>query len=138
MIRGQTRETQLFDEPRDGWVLYDGACGFCSRWVPFWEEVLRKRGFGIAPLQTPWAKDRLGLDGDDLIRDLRLLFRDGRHVEGADVYRQVMRRMPWAYPIYALSVAPGLARVFDWGYRTFARNRYRVSRACRLPAAMPE
>ena len=31
-----------------------------------------------------------------------------------------------------LSRLPLLNRIFDWAYRAFARNRYRVSRACRL------
>lgn len=27
---------QRLQEPAFGWVLFDGACGFCSWWVPFW------------------------------------------------------------------------------------------------------
>jgi predicted DCC family thiol-disulfide oxidoreductase YuxK len=118
-----------------GWVLYDDSCGFCRRWIPFWGSTLRKRGFDISPLQADWVTQRLGVPPDDLLRDLRLLFSDGTQVRGADVYRYVMRRIWWAYPLYLLSVAPLLRRVFDWGYRTFANNRYRVSCACRLPAA---
>ncbi len=34
-----------------GWVLYDGACGFCRRWIPFWGATLRNREFEIAPGQ---------------------------------------------------------------------------------------
>jgi predicted DCC family thiol-disulfide oxidoreductase YuxK len=45
-----------------------------------------------------------------------------------------MRRIWWAYPLYLLSVTPLLWRVFDWGYRTFANNRYHFSHTCRLPA----
>ena len=30
--------------PRVGWVLYDGGCGFCFRWVHFWEGVIGRRG----------------------------------------------------------------------------------------------
>jgi predicted DCC family thiol-disulfide oxidoreductase YuxK len=119
--------------PRHGWVLYDGACGFCSWWVPFWEETLRKRGFAIAPLQVSWVRKKLGLEDSELVSDLRLLLVDGGQVSGADVYRHVMRRIWWAYPFYCLSVAPLFSSIFDWGYRTFARNRYRVSQACRLP-----
>ena len=92
-----------------GWVLYDGSCGFCSRWVPFWEDTLRARGFQIAPLQTDWVAQRLALPGDELVRDLRLLLADGRQIQGADVYRYVMRRIWWAYPFYLLSVTPALA-----------------------------
>jgi predicted DCC family thiol-disulfide oxidoreductase YuxK len=115
-----------------GWVLYDDSCGFCRRWVPSWAKTLRRRGFDIAPLQSEWVVERLNVPPGDLLFDLRLLLADGRQVRGADVYRHVMRRIWWAYPLYLLSVAPLLRLVFDWGYRTFADNRHRVSRACGL------
>lgn len=118
--------------PSRGWVLYDGSCGFCRRWVPFWESTLRRRGFAIAPLQTPWVRERLALPEANLIEDLRLLRRDGSQIQGANVYREVMRRIWWAYPIYLLASAPVLRRTFDFAYRTFAVNRFRVSCACGL------
>jgi predicted DCC family thiol-disulfide oxidoreductase YuxK len=118
-----------------GWVLYDDSCGFCRRWIPFWSDTLCKRGFAIAPLQSDWVGQKLNVPYADLLFDLRLLLADGRQLRGADVYRFVMRRIWWAYPLYLLSVAPVLRRVFDWSYRTFANNRYRISRACRLSAS---
>ena len=57
---------------------------------------------------------------------------NGRQIGGADVYRHVMRRIWWAYPLYLFSIAPLSRRAFDWGYRTFAANRYRISGACRF------
>lgn len=117
-----------------GWVLYDDSCEFCRRWVPFWEGTLRRRGFAIAPLQSDWVVERLGAPQDELLADLRLLMADGSQVRGADVYRVVLKRIWWAHPFYLLSIAPTLARIFDWSYRTFADNRYRISRACRMPA----
>ena len=116
----------------EGWVLYDGACGFCGRWMRFWARTLEKRGLGIAPLQADWVRERAHLPSDRLLDDLRLLTREGSVVEGADVYRFAMKRIWWAYPAYLLSVAPGLATVFDRAYRAFANNRYRVSRSCGL------
>jgi len=68
-----------------GWVLYDDACGFCRRWVPYWAETLSKRGFSIAPLQSAWVQERLNAPADELLDDLRLLLPDGRQVRGADV-----------------------------------------------------
>ena len=123
-----------------GWVLYDDSCGFCRRWIPFWENTLRKRGLAIAPLQDTWVVERLNASEEDLLFDLRLLLADGSQVRGADVYRYAMRRIWWAYPIYLLSNAPLLRRIFDWSYRTFANNRYRFSQACRLPGkpAVPD
>ena len=115
-----------------GWVLYDGSCGFCSRWVPFWRPTLRRLGYDIAPLQSPWVRDRLNLSSEALVEDLRLLLSGDIQVAGADVYRYFMRRIWWAYPCFLIAVAPGTRKLFDWAYRTFARNRFRFSSACRL------
>ncbi|MGN6642451.1 MAG: DCC1-like thiol-disulfide oxidoreductase family protein [Verrucomicrobiota bacterium] len=119
-------------EPPVGWILYDDSCGFCRRWIPFWEPTLKRRGFEVASLQTDWVRSTIPLGEADLLRDLRLLLADGSLVCGADVYRYATRRIWWAWPVYLFSVTPGLRRIFDWGYRTFAVNRYRVSSACGL------
>jgi predicted DCC family thiol-disulfide oxidoreductase YuxK len=123
-------------KPPVAWVLYDGSCGFCSRWVPFWRGTLERRGIGIATLQEPWVVRRLsarGVRAEDLLDDLRILVADtGEVIPGADAYRWAFRRIWWAWPFYVLSITPGLRRLFDAGYRTFAENRYRVSKACRL------
>jgi uncharacterized protein YqjF (DUF2071 family)/predicted DCC family thiol-disulfide oxidoreductase YuxK len=116
----------------EGWVLYDGACGVCARWVPFWTPTLAGLGLAVAPLQASWVRERLALSPDAALRDIRLLLRDGRQVQGADVYRYVMRRLWWAYPLYMLTIAPGLGRLFDRAYRAFADHRHRISAACRL------
>jgi len=120
-------------EPK-GWVLYDGSCGFCSRWVSFWENTLKKRGFCIAPLQSDWAGKKLHLSDKELASDFRLLLADGEQLAGAAAYRYLMRRIWWVTPLYLLSILPGLRTLFDASYRAFADNRYFISRACHFPA----
>jgi predicted DCC family thiol-disulfide oxidoreductase YuxK len=115
------------------WVLYDGACGICSRWVPKWSPTLARLGLDVAPLQSPWVGQRTGLPGDVLLQELRLLHRDGSLTSGADVYRYILRRLRWTYPVYLLSVMPGFRPLFDWAYRTFARHRMRISASCGRP-----
>jgi predicted DCC family thiol-disulfide oxidoreductase YuxK len=118
-----------------GWILYDDSCGFCRRWVPFWENALRHRGYAIAPLQAAWVRERLAMTEEELLQDLRLLLPDGSLVSGADVYRHATKRIWWAWPVHLVATMPGLSRLFDAGYRAFARNRHRVSRACGWPGA---
>jgi predicted DCC family thiol-disulfide oxidoreductase YuxK len=116
-----------------GWILYDESCGFCRRWVPFWEETLRKRGFAIAPLQADWVRAKLQLSEDDLLQDLRLLLADGQKIQGANTYRYAMSRIWWAYPIYLFSIAPLGRKIFDWSYRKFAEHRHQTSNVCNMP-----
>ena len=120
--------------PPSGWVLYDGPCGFCSRWVPRWTGVLKRRGFDIDTLQADWVAAKLDLPADELVSDIRLLLTTGEHLLGAAVYRYVMRRVWWAWPIYFLSTLPILRSIFDGAYRRFADNRYWISRTCHMPA----
>jgi predicted DCC family thiol-disulfide oxidoreductase YuxK len=118
------------------WVLYDGACGFCRRWVPYWKHTLARRGIAIAPLQEPWVRERLsaqGVSAETQVDDIRLLVGEtDTLLSGAEAYRWVLRRIWWATPLWVLSVTPGLRRVFDRTYRAVADNRHRISRACRL------
>ncbi len=120
-----------------GWVLYDGTCGFCSRWVPFWQSTLKKRGFHIAPLQADWVGERFALTEQELTSDFRLLLANGERLAGAEVYRYLMRRIWWATPLYVLSILPIFRTLFDSGYRAFADNRYRISRTCQLSPTQP-
>ena len=119
--------------PMHGWVLYDGPCGFCSRWVPFWGPTLRRHGFDIETLQAGWVADKLKLPPEQLAQDIRLLLANGEQRQGADVYRYVMQHIWWARPLYALASAPLLRNVFDAAYRQFADNRYWISRTCHMP-----
>ncbi|HEV8410105.1 MAG TPA: DUF393 domain-containing protein [Gemmatimonadaceae bacterium] len=115
-----------------GLVLYDGSCGACSRWVPFWSPTLRRMDLGVAALQDPDVMRRLDLTPEELHSDIRILFSDDRQLAGADVYRYVMRRVWWAYPLYLVSIAPVLRSIFDAAYRVFARHRHAISASCGL------
>ncbi|MEI7533016.1 MAG: DCC1-like thiol-disulfide oxidoreductase family protein [Verrucomicrobiae bacterium] len=116
-----------------GWILYDDSCGICRRWVPFWEDTLRARGFEIAPLQADWVRQKLSLNETELLQDLRLLLADGKLISGADTYRYALKLIWWAYPFYLFSIAPLGRNIFDWSYRKFAANRHQISGACKLP-----
>ena len=119
--------------PRVGWVLYDGGCGFCFRWVHFWQKVIERRGFSLKDLQSAWEDGSLKSSQEKLLDDILVLTRDGKLESGANAYLFVARRIWWAWPFYAVFSQPG----FNWalwrGYRWFNRNRYRISRHCPLP-----
>ena len=120
--------------PRRGWVLYDGHCGFCSRWLAFWTPTLQRHGFSSAALEEAWVCQKVMMPYEELVRDIRLLMQDGTLISGADVYLQVTRRIWWAWPFSAIFSLPGFNWMIHTGYRWFARNRHFVSHACGLPS----
>jgi predicted DCC family thiol-disulfide oxidoreductase YuxK len=119
-------------KPSRGWVLYDGECRFCVRWLRFWEPVLRQNGFGVEALQANWVAPALGMPVAELLHDIRVYTRDGETVSGANAYLYVMRRVWWMWPLWAVFTLPGFNALMHAGYRWFARNRYCVSGACRI------
>jgi predicted DCC family thiol-disulfide oxidoreductase YuxK len=106
-----------------GWVLYDGDCAFCVRWLHFWSPVLRRRGFEIDLLQADSTPGALGMPRDETLRDIRLLTVAGETCAGADVYLYVARRIWWAWPFGLLFGLPGFNLLIWAGYRWFATNR---------------
>ena len=119
--------------PRRGWILYDGECGFCFRWVHLWENVVKPRGFVLKDLQSASADGTLKISSEDLLNDILVLTPGGKLEAGANAYLFVARQIWWAWPFYALFSLPGFNWMLWRGYRWFNRNRYRVSRYCPLP-----
>ena len=119
--------------PRRGWILYDGECGFCFRWVHLWKNVVVPRGFALKDLQSASADGSLRTSPANLLHDILVLTPSGNLESGADAYLFVTRKIWWAWPFYALFSLPGFNWMLWRGYRWFNRNRYRISRYCPLP-----
>ncbi len=118
-------------EPK-GWVLYDGYCGFCSWWIPFWKKTINKSGYDIAMLQDDWIREQLKLSEELENRDIVLLFSGGRVLIGADAYIFGMRTVWWSSPVGFVLGLPVFKQLTWTFYRLFNRNRFIVSKLCRL------
>jgi predicted DCC family thiol-disulfide oxidoreductase YuxK len=114
-----------------GWVLYDGDCALCRRWVRRFERTLTLRGFDLAPLQSPWVLECLDVPEHELLARMRVLTREGGDVAGADALLFIARTIWWAWPLYAVSLLPGcrpwLRRLYDF----VARHRQCSGDSCR-------
>jgi predicted DCC family thiol-disulfide oxidoreductase YuxK len=53
--------------PRAGWILYDGGCGFCFRWVHLGKKVVARRGFAVTDRQSASADGSLQLPQENLL-----------------------------------------------------------------------
>ena len=107
---------------------YDGECGFCRATVARlrrldWRRRVQWTDFrtaGTLPADASW--ERLTAEA---------CLDDGRHrYWGFDAFRELARRLPLLWPLWALFRLPGAGVVGHPAYRWVARHRYRISRGC--------
>jgi uncharacterized protein YqjF (DUF2071 family)/predicted DCC family thiol-disulfide oxidoreductase YuxK len=115
-----------------GYLLFDGGCGFCSWWISRMSMKLKRIGIASAPLQSSWVEMTLSIPSERIAEDIRLILADGTILSGASVYIYLLKRMRWARPLGLLLGLPLLRSGTWWVYRIFNRNRFVVSRVCKL------
>jgi predicted DCC family thiol-disulfide oxidoreductase YuxK len=106
-----------------GWLFFDAECAFCTRLARWLAPLLRRRNIETAPLQDARVGALLGLEREELLRELRFLLADGTQYGGADAVLAVAREIWWARPLVWLSKLPGLTRLLRQGYRWVAAHR---------------
>jgi predicted DCC family thiol-disulfide oxidoreductase YuxK len=106
-----------------GWLFFDAECGFCTRITRWLAPILTRRGIGVAPLQDARVGALLGLSGEELMREMRVLLADGQHYGGADAAVALAREIWWARPLVWLARIPGMMGWLRRGYQWIAARR---------------
>ncbi len=135
MITTTSRAT-LAPPPARGTIYYDGACNLCTAGAARFGPMLRRRGFELAPLQSPDAAARLRLANAELLDEVRLLTPEGHVRGGADAILHVARHVWWATPLWAISFVPGVTPLMRYAYRRLVPYRYCVAGRCGQPSPL--
>jgi len=113
-------------------ILFDGVCHLCNGFVQF---VLRRDfagQFDFAPLQSEYARERLGtlhLDGVVLLDNGQVI-----HDEAAAL--RILSRLKSPWPTVARIAGWLPVPLLGWCYRLVARHRYALfgkEEVCALP-----
>jgi predicted DCC family thiol-disulfide oxidoreductase YuxK len=118
-------------------VLYDGVCPFCIGLADRFGPMLRRRGFELAPLQTPWVQARLNLKPDEPLTEMKLLTPDGVVLGGVEAMLYIADRFWWARPMTLVMRLPGIRHLLNKLYAFIAARRYCLGGACRLSDRRP-
>jgi predicted DCC family thiol-disulfide oxidoreductase YuxK len=116
-----------------GWVFFDRDCRVCTSLARRFRRTLEKRGFGLAALQDPRVAALLALPSEELLREMRVITREGEIHGGAKAIVYLAGQIWWAWPLFAAARIPGVPRILDAGYRWFADHRPCSSGTCSLP-----
>lgn len=112
-------------------VFYDGACPLCSREIRWLMGKDKKGRIRFTDIASPMFEPKsVALSRDELMSQIH-----GRHlpsgqvIAGIEVFRQLYAAVGLG-PLVALTRLPGLAPLFEAGYRVFAKNRLRWTGRC--------
>lgn len=119
-------------EAAQGWVLYDGDCSLCTVAAARFTSMLRRHHFDLAPLQTPWVQQKLGLKPDEQLAEMKLLAANEQVFGGAEALVQIARHIWWAWPLFAIVQIPSAMILLRAIYRRVAANRHCLNGACSL------
>ena len=106
-----------------GWVFYDGHCSMCSRWAGRFTNVLLRRRFLTAPLQRGWVQERLNIDSNEALTEMRIVTAQGTVLGGAAAVVYLAGRIWWARPLAVIAKLPGVMGMLGRAYRFIAQRR---------------
>jgi predicted DCC family thiol-disulfide oxidoreductase YuxK len=107
-------------------VLYDGECPLCSREIQLLRRLDRGRGrVRFEDIAAPeFDASAFGIDAAAALERIHGVLPDGSVIEGMAVFRRAYAAVGLGW-LLAPTAWPGLRRVADWAYASFARNRLR-------------
>ena len=111
--------------PDDDIILYDGVCGFCSRWIRFVATRDVKRRFRFTAIQSDYGRrlaQTFGIDPAD--PDTNAVIHGGIVTFKSDAALTVLSSLPGWHWVRVLRAFPKPVR--NAVYNLVARNRYRI------------
>lgn len=107
-------------------ILYDGECPLCSREIHMLRRLDRGRGrVCFEDITAPgFDASAFGLDAAAAMERIHGVLPDGAIVERMAVFRRAYAAVGLGW-LLAPTAWPGLRRLSDWAYASFARNRLR-------------
>ena len=109
-------------------IFYDSLCYICSTEIAFLRRVDKESRVKFTDISDPdFHAERYGKSIDDFIGSIHGIDRNGRMIEGMEVFREVYTAVGLGW-IMNWTGWPLIRPATDLGYRLFARIRPRLSR----------
>jgi predicted DCC family thiol-disulfide oxidoreductase YuxK len=130
------------------WLLFDGDCGFCQRWVNWARKRGAERHVQFQPCQHAVDLRAQAAIAIEECGHSAILVKSGQR--GLEVHRAaaaingVLRTLPGGRNFFLRSIShlysvPGIKQIEEIGYRWIARNRHRFpGDSCRVNGTADE
>ncbi len=111
-------------------VFFDGECPLCVREIDMLRWLDKKQRIRFTDIAAPtFDPATTGLSMTTLMDRIHGRLPSGELIEGVEVFRRLYGAVGLGF-LLAWTKWPGLRALADWGYRTFAKNRLRLTGRC--------
>ena len=111
-------------------VFFDGDCPLCLREINMLRWLDKKERIRFTDIAAHDFDPRTtGLTMGELMDRIQGRLPSGEGIEGVEVFRRLYRAVGLGW-LVAWTAWPGFRGLADWGYRTFAKNRLRLTGRC--------
>lgn len=111
-------------------VFFDGECPLCVREIGMLRRLDKKQRIRFTDIAAPsFDPATTGLSMATLMDRIHGRLPSGEVIEGVEVFRRLYGAVGLGF-LLAWTRWPGLRALADWGYRTFAKNRLRLTGRC--------
>jgi predicted DCC family thiol-disulfide oxidoreductase YuxK len=104
----------------------------CRHSATRFDARLRRMGYDILPIQTPWVAEKIGREIAENPKEMLLLTPDGKLFGGADAYLQMARQFWWTRWLVPIGNFRPVHFVLEKIYQWIARHRHGISDRCGL------
>lgn len=103
-------------------IAYDNTCRFCTSAKRDMEKIDRKKKLKWVGIDN-FNYKKYKLKKDDLLKEMYLI--KGKKVyKGYYAWKQIAKRIPLLFPLYIISLIPGIDFIGDRIYKIISKRRY--------------
>ena len=103
-------------------IVYDNTCNFC---------IAAKNTFNKIDKKTKWVginnfnNKKLKIDKKKLLKEMHLIS-DGKVYKGYYAFKEVSKNNPFLFPLYIVSLVPGIDFIGTKIYGFVSNHRYKI------------
>ena len=105
-------------------VAYDNTCQFCTSAKLDMEKIDRKKKLKWVGISN-FNYKRYKLKKSDLLKEMYLI-EGKKFYKGYYAWKQIAKKIPLMYPLYLISLIPGMDFIGDMIYKIIAKHRYKL------------
>ena len=105
-------------------IAYDNTCQFCTSAKVDMEKIDRKKKLKWVGIDN-FNYKKYRLKKQDLLKEMYFI-EDKKAYKGYYAWKQIAKKIPLLFPVYVISLIPGIDFIGEKFYKIISKHRYKL------------